>query len=369
MKDIVKNEITLMQFIFIIHQVQMGTAILQIASQVAEKAGSDGWISIIIGGLLSMSASVIMILVMKHYPDGTIIDLISHYFGKWIGKLVTIIFILISGSLAIFILNRSFLFLSALVFPEGQVNILIVLGLIPTYIITRNHFKIIGRYCELVTFLTIWIMLLFFFPLKEASFLRLLPILKEGWEPVFRGVNSSLLSFSGIMVILFLYPYLQKKEYALRGVVIANTLTLFSLVFSTICIFLVFSPDEIVQFNTPMVTYLKIIEFQFLERVEIIVLSLYFFVMSTSWIPMMFLTAFCTTILLNKKDHKKYLLWFLIMIGIFILVFPPNFPQNDRHLQAMKMPIIGLEYIFPVVLLILLWIRRLFQRGTKKNEL
>ncbi len=81
-----KNQITFMQYIFLIHGVQIGVGVLTLPRELAEKAGTDGWIAIIIGWLFSTVASLIIIQIMKKYPNGTILDLLTHYFGKWIGK-------------------------------------------------------------------------------------------------------------------------------------------------------------------------------------------------------------------------------------------------------------------------------------------
>ena len=77
-----KNQITFFQYIFLIHGVQLGVGILTLPSELAEKAGTDGWISIIIGWFISTLAGLLIVQVMKKYPNGTIIDLLTHYFGN-----------------------------------------------------------------------------------------------------------------------------------------------------------------------------------------------------------------------------------------------------------------------------------------------
>ena len=79
-----------MQYILMIHGVQMGVGVLTLPRELAEKAGTDGWITIIISWFFTTMAGLIIIQIMKKYPNGTILDLLSHYFGKWIGKLGTL---------------------------------------------------------------------------------------------------------------------------------------------------------------------------------------------------------------------------------------------------------------------------------------
>ncbi|MFE8698352.1 endospore germination permease [Cytobacillus sp. FJAT-53684] len=360
-----KSGITQMQYIFLIHGVQVGVGVLQIPRVVAEGAGTDGWISIILGWFLAMLFSLLMVKVMKRYPEGTILELFTHFFGKWIGKVVTILFALYFAAITFLTFIRSLLFLQSLVFPEIQVYSLIILLSIPSYVIARNNIRILGRYSELIFFMTIWMITLFFLPLKEnAHWLHFLPLFKEGLTPILLTVQSTVFSFVGFEVVLFLYPFLQKKEAAVKGILIANTLTMVAMLLITIGVFAIFSPDEITQFNTPAIEVLKLIEFRFLERIDLIFFAYYTLVMSASWIPLMFFTVFCTSQLLGKQDHRRHLLWFLIVICISVYVYPPTFPKNDQFQKEIEKVFITVDYILPLFLLVAIWIRGFFKRRT-----
>src|SRR4051812_9787644 len=179
-----QNQITFMQYIFLIHGVQVGVGLLTLPRELAEKAGTDGWIGIIIGWLFSTLASLIIIQVMKNYPNGTIIDLITHYFGKWFGKIAAFIFVLYFAFLGSIIFVREGLFIQFWILPQTNMVVLLLLLSIPSYLIVRNNITILGRYAELVFFMTIWMFFIYLNPLKEAHWLHLLPIMKEGWIPI-----------------------------------------------------------------------------------------------------------------------------------------------------------------------------------------
>ncbi|MEH7072318.1 GerAB/ArcD/ProY family transporter, partial [Priestia megaterium] len=48
-----------MQYIFLIHGIQVGAGVLQLPRIMAEKVGMNGWIPLICGWLLSSAASLI----------------------------------------------------------------------------------------------------------------------------------------------------------------------------------------------------------------------------------------------------------------------------------------------------------------------
>ncbi|WHY03441.1 endospore germination permease [Neobacillus sp. DY30] len=361
-----QNQVTFMQYIFLIHGVQVGVGLLTLPRELAEKAGTDGWISLIIGWLFSTIASLIIIQVMKHYPNGTIIDLITHYLGKWCGKIAAFIFILYFAFIGSIVFVREGLFIQFWVLSQTNLLIILLLLSIPSYLIIRNNITILGRYAELVFFLTIWVLFFYLNPLKEAHWLHLFPIMKEGWLPILTAVKTTIFSFMGFEIAFFLYPFLQQKHKASIGIFIANTLTLVVFLVVTIVAFTFYSPDEITQYNEPTINLLKIVEFKFLERLEIVFLSLYIFVISTTVLPMFFVTVFSASRLFGKQDHSKYVIWLLLFNLVYVFFLPQSFERN-RQLQNLGEPIsVLLEYAFPLCLWVYLLIYSRLKRRTIK---
>lgn len=365
MKNI-KNKITLMQYIFLIHGAQMGVGILTLPRELAIIAGTDGWIAIIINWFLSTIISLIIIQIMKKYPNGTILDLLTYYFGKWIGRAGTIIFALYFALLANVVFLREALFIQAWILPHTKIYILILLLSIPSYLIVRKNISILGRYSEIVFFMTVWTSIIFLMSLKYAQWLHLLPVLKEGWMPILTTVKTTIFSFIGFEIIFFLYPFLQNKEKASMGVVIANTLSLLAFLMITIGAFVFYSPDEITIFNEPTIEMLKVIEFKFIERLEIVFFSFYLFVMSTTVLPFMFMTVFCTSKLVGKQDHQRHLVWLLIIEFILVLLFPPTFDRNTFFQKVIEQISLLLAYAFPLCLWGYVWLHGLFKRRVFK---
>lgn len=361
-----QNQITFMQYILLIHGVQVGVGLLTLPRELAEKAGTDGWISLIIGWLFSTLASLIIIQVMKNYPNGTIIDLLTHYFGKWIGKIAAFIFVLYFAFLGSIIFVREGLFIQFWVLPQTDLFILLFLLSIPSYLIVRNNITILGRYAELVFFMTTWMLFFYFTPLKEAHWLHLFPIIKEGWKPILTAAKTTIFSFLGFEIAFFLYPFLQNKHKASIGIFIANTITLAIFLIITIVSFTFYSPDEITQYKEPTINLLKIVEFRFLERLEIVFLSLYIFVISTTVLPIFFTTVFSTSQLVGKKDHSKFVVWLLLLNLVYVFFLPPSFDKNTQFQKGIEPISLILVYAFPLCLWVYLGLySRLKRRALK----
>ncbi|TMV47418.1 spore gernimation protein [Paenibacillus mesophilus] len=346
MKKYAYNEITLMQYIMFIHGAQLGVGILQLPRELAEKSGTDGWIAIVLGWVLAVASSLMIVQVMKSCPDGTLLDLLARYFGKWTARAAAIVFAAAFGFIALSIMLRAILFIKAWLLPLTQDYKLFILFAIPTYVIVRNGLRVLGRYAEFVFFILMWIPFLYLSPLGQSHWLYMLPLLKEGWMPVLQTVQLTLSSFQGFELAFFLYPFLQNKQRASMGIVVANTLTMLVYAAITMICFAYFGPDGIVTVNDPTLSVLKVIEFKFMERVEIVFLAFYLFVISTTWIPYLYWCVFCTTRLLGKQNHSPHLLLYLLAASMFTMLYETNFNENDMWQKTYSQ--FGLVFAFIV---------------------
>ena len=345
-----QNQITLMQYIYLISGIQLGVSLLYMPQILAKGAGTDGWISIIIGWAIAVCISIIIIQVMKKHPESTLIDILPRYFGKWLGSFIIIIYGLYFGFIAYLVIERTLLYTKLWSLQQTPAYFILFMLLIPTYLIGRKGIRITGRYAELVYFLFFWMGFIYLVPLKEAHWLHLLPVIKEGWQPILATVKTTLYSFAGFESAFFLYPFLAEKNLAALGILAANTVSMMVYLLVTLVCFLFFSPDEISQYYDPSIQVLKVIEFGFLERFDICMFMAYIFILTLTWIPLLQFTAFCTSQLMGKQEHKNHYLLILIVIFAVTYLIDPSFRSNDRMQDIANLFKLLLAFVFPVCL-------------------
>lgn len=366
MKKSGDSDITFTQFIFIIHGCQVGTGMFSLPNVLAEKAGTDGWISLLFAWGINVIAGMIIVAVFKRYPNDTLADLLVRLFGKFIGKVLIIPFIFYLTFFAWTILSATMLFIKQWFLPLTPDYIVMILLTIPGYFIIGKSLRVLGRYCELVFYMIIWMFFFLVFPLKDSHWIHLLPIIKEGWIPILKGVPSAGYSSLGFEVIFFLYPFLQKKHLAFRGIVIANTLTFAIYLEVTLICFAFFSPDGITSYNQPLFNLLKSIEFHFLERFDMIFLALYLFVVSTTWLPYMFGVILSTNHLFGKKISSLTGVVFLLLMVVLISILHPSWNQSNDWIDFISRVGIWIAYMLPLFLYIYI---RLFKRFERSETL
>lgn len=364
MKKYAYNDITVMQYIFTINAAQVGSGVLSLPRVLAEKAGTDGWIALFIGWFCSITASVFLIKTAKKYPNDTLYEILIRLFGKIIGKTIIVFYMIYFVFYAWTVLIGGMLYIKGWLLPKTSDYIILFLFAIPTFFVARNGVRIIGRYCELVFYMTMWIPIFFFIPLKDGNLLHFLPLLKEGWRPVFEAVPSTIFSFIGFEIAFFLYPFLQKKQYATRGIIIANTLTVCFYLFATIVCFIFFSPDAIIEFNQPVLNLLKVIEFRFLERFDMILLAIYLLVVSTAWIPSLYCAVFCSSQLIGKQDHTLHVAIFLLGVVVVTFWTHPSWNESEMFQKFISKAGLGLAYLFPIFL----WVYNLIYKKYFRRE-
>lgn len=347
-----KKSITLTQYILAIHGAQMGQDVLTLPSDVARVADTDGWISVIIGWIITMVVSLCIVRIMAKHPGDTFLEVLTKYFGKWTGTACIVIWILYSLLAVIVLLYFTVLVLQILILPQTPSYILVLLCIVPVYMVIRGGTRILGRYAVFVFFFTLWIPVLLLIPLGDAHSVFLLPVLKEGILPILYSIKNTVLVFVGFEIAFILYPYLKHKQMAAKGIVIANSLSLTVYLLITLACFAYFSPNEITQYPWPTLTLVKPIQFPFLERFEIIFLSFFLFLFSTSIIPYAFSVTNSVEQIFNKKNWQLPIYTLLLLLLVASFFFKLNYDKLETLRTWWGWFGIAVAYTFPVVILL-----------------
>ncbi|MEI7024213.1 GerAB/ArcD/ProY family transporter [Paenibacillus sp. y28] len=358
------RQITFMQHMLFNSGIQISVVFLSLPSVVAERAGTDGWIAIIIGWSLSAAASLAVVRLMSKQPDGTVLDLITRVLGKWMGKAFAVILALYFLVFGYWGITKAILITKIWVLSQTPAYLIMMLFLIPSYMVMRHGPAILARYAEIIIFLSLWIPFAYLIPIRDAHWLHLLPVLKEGWMPILAASQSTIYSYVGFGTTLFIYPSLKDKHRAAWGLFLSNTLTLVVYLLITIACFVYFSPDEITSYHEPVIPLLKAIEFRFVERIEVIFIAYYLLLFSMGWIPVFYVTVYCTTWLLGGKDHRFHLRILCVALAAGSYFFMPSFYLNEQMDSLVALCGIGIEYILPILLLMYIWLAARLRRRT-----
>ncbi|MEF3304734.1 GerAB/ArcD/ProY family transporter [Paenibacillus sp. GYB003] len=362
MKKEPSDQITIMQYVFIINGFQVGVGVLSLPREVAEKAGTDGWMAIVLSWLVGILAGYAWIKAMEKYPELTPFELFPRLFGTVIGKIVIAGYVVYFGFYSFLIQVKSMLYIKAWLLPKTPDFVIVSLFALPTLLIVRSRVRILGRFSELIFYMTTWMLFIVLIPIKDGSVLHLLPFFKEGLSPIIQAMGVTIYSMVGFEISGFLYPYLQNKKYAVRGMIAANTLTMLTYLFVTIACFIYFSPAEVTEYNQPVLNLLKVIEFRFLERFDMVFFAVYLLVVSTAWMPVLYFCSIGSAMVFGKQNHVPFAFAGMAAIIAITLLVHPNWFHADAWQKLLSKSAIGMAYVFPVLLCGYIWIYRKAKR-------
>ncbi|PEV01656.1 spore germination protein GerA, partial [Bacillus thuringiensis] len=240
------QKITLFEFIIFIHSLQLASGMLIMPSPLATNAGTDGWISIILGWIVTSIIGVFIILMLQKNPNKNFSQILKTYFGKWIGTILFLAYAFYLFFAGFNTLLKATDIVKVWIFPSTPAYQITILLLLPFIILALSGLRALTSYSMLVFFFTTWMPLFLLFSLKtNYNPLHLLPIFKEGLYPIVKATKETITPYAGLEIAYYIYPFLQKKQKAIKGLLIANTGTMFFYLYVTILSYIYFSPEGI----------------------------------------------------------------------------------------------------------------------------
>ncbi|AMM92992.1 hypothetical protein UP17_11060 [Peribacillus simplex] len=303
---------------FLVHSMQMGVGVLSFQRVLAKSAGTDGWISILLAGLIIHILIWIIYKILSIVP-GDIISANNHAFGKWIGNFFSLLFILYFLILGMDMIISYINVIHVWMFAEVASWAFTVVLLLLIYYINTGGFRTITGIAFLSVILTYWIFFVLFYAMKYSEFTNLLPIFDHNLLDILKGTRSTSLTFLGFEMILMFYPFIKdaktSQKYAHGGAIVTTLLTV--LIYLVSLIF--YSQKQLELTIWPTLTMTSIVELPFIQRFEYIEISWWaIFIIPNMTI---YLWAASRGIKRIFNVQQKYPLWAMSIIILLTNIF------------------------------------------------
>ncbi|GAB6153463.1 hypothetical protein JCM17380_22130 [Desulfosporosinus burensis] len=198
------------QFMTLGASVLLGTTFLPVASIVTGVGGRGGWMSVLPGFAVGIPYGLMVFSLLEEYPQKNLLQISETLQGKWIGKIIGTIFILITGYLGGLLLGQVGDIYQVSTMPLTPLGVFYLGGLLLVFYLVNSGIEVIARFSEVV-FPLIVIALLLNIGLSAPRIEQgeLLPILSEGFKPILLGafkvtpfVMTYMLFLAGILAFL-----------------------------------------------------------------------------------------------------------------------------------------------------------------------
>ncbi|MZQ83179.1 endospore germination permease [Paenibacillus sp. 5J-6] len=319
--------LSITQFFWLIATIQVSMTIWLTISPTIGRVHQDAWISIIIGGGMGLWTTFVSAKISALNPGLTLIEVNRVIFGKWLGAIISLLYMLAWLSVTVVILRAMAQFVQLVLFFQTPIQVIcVIMILIMIYITHGGGITAIGRFSLIVGPLFYLIILLsFVLNLPNISLRYLMPVYADhGFVPIIKAsfIHASFLSES--ILITMLIPFITKPKKTLKVALLAVGLPSIVVLLATSLVIMTFGPHLSGKFINPyfnMVRYISALEF--IQNMDVWVIFVWLFGVFVKLSLYLFVISHGTAQWLRIKNAKK-LLWIIAAIVLLLAILPIN---------------------------------------------
>lgn len=321
-----KTQLTTIQTAVFIISIILGMGVLTLPRTITERAQTpDGWISLILAGIIFLVWGRLIILLNRYYPNLTFFEYIPLILGKWLGNLVNLLFILYMILTAGYQLRgvSEVAYLYLLPTTPDDVKILIFI-FIAIYLMNGGIIPI-ARISEIflpITFIIFAFVLFLSFKVFEPDNIR--PVMGLGINPVLKGTPGAILAITGFEMMLILNAYMEQKKKAWKVTVasIAIPSAFYIVIYITVVGGL--GMEQVLRYPFPTLGMLRSFEVTgiLFERYESFLLTVWIMQIFITYVSVHYFASLGFSQMTGK--NIRYFIYGLAPLHFLISVTPDN---------------------------------------------
>jgi spore germination protein (amino acid permease) len=341
-----KLDITSKQLMAYIVSAQIGIGILSLPSTIVAETGHDGWISVILGGILCLLLSSLIIALLKIYENKTIFEINVIVYGKIFGFLLNIfiiLYLLFITAITIRIFTETVNIIILRFTPQFIITILI---LIPTIYAMTKGLKLICRFASLL-FIGYFILLMtMLFIVKDLKLTYILPIGRIGAIKIIKNMNITIYSYLGFELAGLFYPRVKDKENTGKAIVIG---ILFTITYYTVIVLIstmFFGEVKLSMMVFPIYNIEQAISIPVIERLDTVYILF--------WLPTMggtvrayLYSVYYSASTIFKAKRQGYVFALIVLLEIIASRVPKNFESTYKY--STYSGVMGITVIFLII--------------------
>ena len=360
------NKISNIQIKALIITNVIGVGILSLPSAVALALDNDGWVAIVLGGLITIPFIIIIDRIFKMYPGKNFFQIGREILNPILFNLFLII-ILVYSMLLLAYASRTFAeVIKAYILETTPIEVVIITMLLAVSYIARGQIEDIARMALIIYPIIIgFVIFLVVINLPNMDYTNIYPIFDINFKMVSKGVITAFFSYLGYEFLVFALPYTEDSKktlsYSLRGIffVIGIYLIVFLITLSQ------YGVDQLKREIWPTIAVIKEVDLPgyFLENLDGIVMAVWVMVIFGTLGPFLYSSGFILSNLFKAKTHEFFILYLLPIIYIIGLL-PENIVETNETLSVMiNYFSVASVIVIPTIIFILGYIKKRRQKA------
>ncbi|MGH4051194.1 MAG: GerAB/ArcD/ProY family transporter [Clostridium sp.] len=355
-----QNQITSGQLMGFIVSIQIGAGVLTMPAELARASGHDGWISLLIYGIIITAVISIIVKLMNRYNNKSIYEINKLLYGKYLAGFLNFFIVLYLWYSTCLILRSYTNVINIHLLRATPTLILCIFTIIPTYYLAWYGIKYVARFSITIYLSLTFGCLLFFLVFKDLRFNFLMPIAQSGIKGIKDSFSPCVFSFLGYEVISVIYPEITNKKKAMKYAIGANLITTMFCILLVLVVTSFFGEEILKKSMYPTITLARSYRAPIIERMDILFIAM--------WLPVIEMTIrgyFCVTYYsinkLLKLKKKGIYLFVFTAITILLSNVPKSLSQINKYSNVMLLS--GTVFsVFMIISYVFSFIRK---RGVK----
>ncbi|MGV3466706.1 MAG: GerAB/ArcD/ProY family transporter [Heyndrickxia sp.] len=307
---------------FIISSMQIGIGMFGYQRIIAKVAGQDSWLSVIFAGITTNILMWIMYKLLEE-SNGDLTDIHLSVFGKWVGKIFDVLFILYFSLYVVTVLRTYIEIIQVCMFPDLSTFWFGLLYLLLCIYIIYGGLRTVIGIAFFSFFLPSYVIIFFGYAIHFANFGHFFPVFNHSAKEILEASQNMSLSSIGYETILIFYPYIKNPEKSKKWAQLSLVYT--TLIYLFICLVTIgFYPLGYLSKNIwGTLTIFKIVHFPIVERAEYIGIANCCLLV----LPNVTISLWCASRIL-KRALKVKMKYGSIVLGLLTLI--SSVPLRDR---------------------------------------
>lgn len=356
------EKISARQFMIFVMMFTVGGNILVTPSLLAGAVKQDAWIAAILGISLSLFLIWLYCSLGSRFPNKTLVQYSEEILGKWMGKVISLLFLSSFILLSAIILREIGDFMTIQVMPETPMTAFHVVFLLLVIAGTRMGIEPVARAAEI--FLP-WVVMLYLivvvFVAPQLKIENIQPIFEHGAKSIFAATYPFFgLVFLELYILLMLFPSVNRRTKAKKAYFLGTLLGGFLMLVFILLSVLVIGPEQVERQVYPSYVLAKKINVaDFFQRLEVVVAGSWFLTLFFKLTICFYATALGLSQMLKLKDYR----FLTYPLALILLPLSLIIGKNKVHLNWIGANVwptytLLLGFLFPLLLLTIAGIRK-----------
>ncbi|WP_134703201.1 endospore germination permease [Ammoniphilus sp. YIM 78166] len=234
-------------------------------------AGKDSWLSLFLTLVPALMIGYVVARLAQLFPGRTLIEYSEDILGKWLGKIIALLFVFYFFHDASLALRGFGEFYTSAITPRTPIVVYFSAIVFMAVYAVRSGLEVLARTNQifLITMIPVGIMASIMTQ-KDKDYANFLPILEYGPEPMLMGTFSLVSLYSTFIVLGMIFPYISNTKKLKRFSMLTMVILILMFIGPVTGPIALFGPERSIGLTFPSFQILRDMQVGELQRLDLL---------------------------------------------------------------------------------------------------